>query len=49
LGIAKWVREKLPTSTRFLVGIKLNSVKLQAGGFSADECGELCNALKNEG
>jgi len=27
----------------------MNSVKFQAGGFSADECGELCNALKNEG
>jgi 2,4-dienoyl-CoA reductase-like NADH-dependent reductase (Old Yellow Enzyme family) len=49
LGIAKSVREKLPTSAGFMVGIKLNSVEFQAGGFSAEECRELCNALENEG
>lgn len=46
LEIAKSVREKLPTSTGF---IKLNSVEFQAGGFSAEECRGLCNALENGG
>lgn len=32
-----------------MVGIKLNSVEFQAGGFSVEECRELCNALENEG
>lgn len=32
-----------------MVGIKLNSIEFQAGGFSAEECRELCNALENEG
>ena len=49
LEIAKSIREKLPTSTGFMVGIKLNSVEFQAGGFSAEECRELCNTLENEG
>jgi 2,4-dienoyl-CoA reductase-like NADH-dependent reductase (Old Yellow Enzyme family) len=49
LEIAKSIREKLPTSTGFMVGIKLNSVEFQDGGFSAEECRELCSALENEG
>ena len=49
LEIAKSIREKLPTSTGFMVGIKLNSVEFQAGGFSAEECRDLCNALENQG
>ena len=32
-----------------MVGIKLNSVEFQAGGFSAEGCRELCNTLENEG
>jgi hypothetical protein len=32
-----------------MVGIKLNSVEFHAGGFSAEECSELCNSLENEG
>jgi 2,4-dienoyl-CoA reductase-like NADH-dependent reductase (Old Yellow Enzyme family) len=49
LEIAQSIRRNLPTSTGFMVGIKLNSVEFQAGGFSAEECSELCNSLENEG
>jgi 2,4-dienoyl-CoA reductase-like NADH-dependent reductase (Old Yellow Enzyme family) len=49
LEIAQSIRKKLPTSTGFMVGIKLNSVEFHAGGFSAEECSELCNSLENEG
>lgn len=49
LEIAKSIRSKLPTSTGFILGIKLNSVEFQDGGFSADECRDLCSSLENEG
>lgn len=49
LEIAKSIRAKLPTSTGFVVGIKLNSVEFQDGAFSTDECRDLCSALENEG
>ncbi|KAF7511744.1 hypothetical protein GJ744_003475 [Endocarpon pusillum] len=49
LEIAKSIRAKLPTSTGFILGIKLNSVEFQAGGFSVEECRDLCSSLENEG
>ena len=49
LEIAKSIREKLSTSTGFMVGIKLNSVEFQAGTHTPEECRELCNTLENEG
>lgn len=49
LEIAKSIREKLPTSTGFIVSIKINSVEFQDGGFSAEECKDLCSSLENEG
>ena len=49
LEIAKSIRDKLPASTGFILGIKLNSVEFQEGGFTSEECRELCTALENEG
>ena len=49
LEIAKSIREKLPISTGFMIGIKLNSVEFQAGGITAEECRDLCSSLENEG
>ena len=49
IDIAKSIREKLPKSTGFILGIKLNSVEFQEDGFSAEECKDLCSALETEG
>jgi 2,4-dienoyl-CoA reductase-like NADH-dependent reductase (Old Yellow Enzyme family) len=49
LEIAKSIRAKLPTSSGFMLGIKLNSVEFQDGGFSTDECRDLCSSLENDG
>lgn len=49
LEIAKSIRAKVPTSTGFIVSIKLNSVEFQDGGFSAEECRDLCSSLENDG
>jgi len=49
LEIAQSIRQKLPTSTGFMVGIKINSVEFQKGGFPAEEAKELCELLENEG
>jgi 2,4-dienoyl-CoA reductase-like NADH-dependent reductase (Old Yellow Enzyme family) len=49
LEIAQSIRAKLPTSTGFILGIKLNSVEFQDGGFSAEECRDLCHSLENDG
>lgn len=49
LEIAQSIRSKVPTSTGFILGIKLNSVEFQDGGFSSEECRELCALLENEG
>ena len=46
LEIAQSIRQKLPTSTGFLLGIKLNSVEFQKGGFSAEEAKEVCSLLE---
>ena len=46
LEIAQSIRQTLPTSSGFMVGIKINSVEFQEGGFTADEAKELCALLE---
>ncbi len=46
IEIADSIRQKLPTSTGFMVGIKINSVEFQEGGFTAEEAKELCSLLE---
>ncbi|TVY70063.1 NADH-dependent flavin oxidoreductase nadA [Fusarium oxysporum f. sp. cubense] len=42
------IRARVPTSTDFVLGIKINSVEFNDKGFSLDECGELCVLLEHE-
>ena len=44
LEIAQSIRAKLPAS--FILGIKINSVEFQEGGFTEDEAKELCVLLE---
>ena len=44
--IAQSIRQKLPTSSGFMVGIKINSVEFQLGGFTSEEAKELCTILE---
>lgn len=46
--IAIEIRKRIPLSARFILGIKLNSMEFQQGGFSVDECSELCQILEKE-
>ena len=46
IEIANSIRKELPTETGFMVGIKINSVEFQEGGFGADEAKELCALLE---
>lgn len=46
LEIAQSIRQKLPPSSGFMVGIKINSVEFQEGGFTTDEAKELCVLLE---
>lgn len=46
LEIAQKIREKLPASSGFMVGIKINSVEFQEGGFGPEEAKELCQLLE---
>ncbi|KAJ4194434.1 hypothetical protein NW759_016529 [Fusarium solani] len=46
LEITQAIRERVPTSTGFIVGIKLNSVEFQEGGFSPEEAKEVCKMLE---
>lgn len=46
LEIAQSIRQKLPTSSGFIVGIKINSKEFQEGGFSEDDAKELCQLLE---
>lgn len=46
LDIAKAIREKLPLQSGFMVGIKINSVEFQEGGFGADEAKQLVELLE---
>lgn len=45
LEIAASVRSKLPPD--FILGIKMNSVEFQEGGFSADEAKDVCKLLED--
>jgi 2,4-dienoyl-CoA reductase-like NADH-dependent reductase (Old Yellow Enzyme family) len=47
LEIAESIHKKLPTSTGFMVGIKLNSAEFQDGGFTSDEAKEVCQMLED--
>lgn len=42
------IRKKVP-DPKFLLGIKLNSVEFQEGGFGADECRDVCSRLEAKG
>jgi 2,4-dienoyl-CoA reductase-like NADH-dependent reductase (Old Yellow Enzyme family) len=45
LEIAEAVLERVPSS--FVLGIKINSVEFQEGGFTPDEARQLCRALED--
>lgn len=45
--IADGIREKIPASAGFIVGIKINSVEFQKSGFSPDEAKELVSLLES--
>ncbi len=47
LDIARAVRQRVPKEAAFLLGIKLNSVEFQAGGFQPAEARELCAMLED--
>ena len=44
LEIARRIHKRVPES--FILGIKINSVEFQKGGFDTNECKELCAALE---
>lgn len=46
LEISKGIRAR--TSSSFIVGVKLNSVEFQEGGFSAEEAAVVCRVLQDE-
>lgn len=46
LCIAQSIRQKLPSSSGFILGIKINSVEFQEGGFTPEEAKELCQLLE---
>ncbi|KAJ5235901.1 hypothetical protein N7489_005992 [Penicillium chrysogenum] len=46
--IVSAIRERIPLSSGFVLGIKLNSVEFDEKGFTPDECGELCVLLEKE-
>ncbi|KAJ9650784.1 hypothetical protein H2198_009921 [Neophaeococcomyces mojaviensis] len=46
LDIASSIRGKLPSSSGFILGIKINSAEFQAGGFTVNEARELCSMLE---
>lgn len=47
LEITCAIRDRVPTSTGFIVGIKLNSVEFQKDGFTPDEAKEVCKILED--
>ncbi|KAF9871333.1 hypothetical protein CkaCkLH20_11254 [Colletotrichum karsti] len=48
LEIAEAIRARVPDPS-FSIGIKINSVEFQEGGFTTDDCRELCAALEENG
>ncbi|KAM0420304.1 hypothetical protein ACHAPT_011965 [Fusarium lateritium] len=47
LEITQAIRKRVPTSTGFIIGIKLNSVEFQEEGFTPEEAKEVCKMLEN--
>lgn len=48
LEIATRIRTRVPSSTGFILAIKLNSVEFQRGGITPEECRDLCVMLQNQ-
>jgi 2,4-dienoyl-CoA reductase-like NADH-dependent reductase (Old Yellow Enzyme family) len=48
LEISDAIRARVPDKA-FVLGIKINSVEFQEGGFSTDDCRELCVSLEEHG
>lgn len=46
IQIAKGVRAR--TSPSFILGVKLNSIEFQHGGFIAEEAAEVCSILQDD-
>lgn len=44
--IARSIRAELPASSGFVLGIKVNSVEFQEGGFTTDDAKQLCQILE---
>ncbi|KIW15453.1 hypothetical protein PV08_05499 [Exophiala spinifera] len=44
--IAQSIRQKLPAPSGFVLGIKINSVEFQEGGFTAEEAKDVCAMLE---
>ena len=49
LEIAAEIRRRVPESTGFVMGIKLNSVEFQEDGLTVEDATELCGMLEREG
>ena len=49
LEVAQEIRRRVPASTGFILGIKLNSVEFQEDGLSPEESKQLCSILEVEG
>lgn len=46
--IARAVRQRVPEGSGFILGIKINSVEFQSGGFSTEEARDMCAALEKD-
>ncbi|KAL6244628.1 hypothetical protein RBB50_008156 [Rhinocladiella similis] len=46
IEIAQSIRQKLPGSSGFMLGIKMNSVEFQEGGFTPEEARDVCAMLE---
>ncbi|KAE8149082.1 hypothetical protein BDV25DRAFT_130644 [Aspergillus avenaceus] len=44
--VARSIRQELPSSSGFILGIKVNSVEFQAEGFTPEESQQLCQILE---
>lgn len=42
------IRRRIPLTSGFVLGVKLNSVEFDDKGFTPDECGELCVILEQQ-
>ncbi|KAH7124898.1 hypothetical protein B0J13DRAFT_679854 [Dactylonectria estremocensis] len=46
IEVVSAIRARVPLSTKFILGIKLNSVEFDEKGFTPEECAELCVLLE---